>query len=227
MAKSILKIKARVLRKRGKSIREIVSILNIPLSTVSLWCRDIKLSVKQKQRLINKERSPSYKGRLMAAERAKKQRLEKIKYFRNKGIEETGVLKNKDIFNVGLGLYWGEGYRSQEKIGFTSSDKKIIRFIMIWFRKILNFKKADFILRVSINMIHKKRIKEIEDYWSKITNISLQQFTKTSFIKSKQNKIYANPENHYGTLRITIKKSTDKHRLLMGWLEGLYKNVAF
>lgn len=227
MAKSVLKIKARALRKRGKSIREIESILKIPLSTISLWCRDIELSAKQKQRLINKERNPSYKSRLLATERAKKQRLEKIKYFKNKGIEEIGSLKNKEIFIAGLGLYWGEGYRSQEKIGFTSKDEKIIRFMMFWFEKILNIKKQDFILRISVNTVYKKREKAMKDCWSKITGIHSQQFTKTSFIKSKQNKIYENSENYYGTLRITIRKSTDKHRLLMGWLDGLYKNIAF
>lgn len=227
MAKSVFKIKARVLRKKGKSIREIVSILGIPLSTVSLWCRDIKLSSAQKERLINKERSPSYKARLLATQRAKKQRLEKIKHFKNKGIKEIGILKNKEIFIAGLGLYWGEGYRSQEKIGFTSKDEKIIRFMMFWFQKILGIKKPGFILRVSINIIHKKREMAIKNYWSKMTEISPQQFTKTSFIRSKQKKVYENSENHYGTLRITIRKSTDKHRLLMGWLEGLYKNIAF
>ena len=176
------------------------------------------------QRLIDKERNPQYSGRLKATEQAKKQRLEKIRYLRQEGIKEIGSLKEKELFLAGVGLYWGEGYRSQEKIGFTSSDEKIAEFIIKWFQKFLDVDNSDFILRVSINESHKDRAKAITKYWSKITGVPLNQFTKTSFIKTKQKKIYSNPENYYGTLRIIVRKSSAAHRKFMGWIEGLYQN---
>lgn len=223
MAKSILKLKARALRRRGKSIREIVGLTSIPISTVSLWCRDINLSKAQQRRLIAKERSPSYAGRMQAAERAKKIRLGLVEKLKLDGIKEIGTLTDREFFFTGIGLYWGEGYRSQEMVGFTSKDEKIIRFMMVWFKKFLKLNNGDFILRISINENHKERLNLITDYWIKITGIPRTQFTKPSFIKAVQNKIYEYPEKYFGTLRITVRKSRNMHRKFMGWIEGLYK----
>lgn len=227
MAKSKLKLKAHSLRKQGKSIREIVSALGIPLSTVSYWCRDIRLTKRQQEKLTARQESRSYAGRLKAVERLKRERIENTRQLKNKGVKEIGKLSDKEIFLAGIGLYWGEGYRSHEKIGFTSKDEKIVKFIIVWFKKFLNAKTSDFILRVSINNTRKNRVKKVERYWSLITGIPLNQFTKPSFIKTKQKKIYSKPEDYYGTLRITIRRSTNIHRKFMGWIDGLYNNIMF
>lgn len=47
MAKSKEKNKALILRQNGESIKDIAKRLKISKSTVSLWCRDIKLTSEQ------------------------------------------------------------------------------------------------------------------------------------------------------------------------------------
>ena len=47
MAKYKEKIKAQELRERGRSIKEITKTLNVSKGSVSVWCRDIKLTKKQ------------------------------------------------------------------------------------------------------------------------------------------------------------------------------------
>jgi hypothetical protein len=225
MAKFELKSKAHSLRKQGKSIREIVYILKAPLSTVSYWCRDIELTEQQQARLVARQKSRSYAGRLKAVEYLKRQRIEATKELRNEGVKEIKKLTDREFFMAGIGLYWGEGYRKHETIGFTSKDEKIIKFIISWFKKFLKIKTTDFILRVSINRSHKSRTKEIENYWSSVTKVPTKQFTKASYIKPKQKKIYELPNEYYGTLRTTIRKSRAKHRKFMGWIEGLYENI--
>lgn len=44
MARTVEKNKALKLRQKGKSINEIAKILDIPKSTISVWCRDIQLA---------------------------------------------------------------------------------------------------------------------------------------------------------------------------------------
>lgn len=225
MAKSILKLQAIKFRKQGKSIREIASIVNISSSSVSYWCRNIQLTKKQQECLIKNQKSRTYAGRLKSAENLKKKRIEITKRLKEEGIKNMGKLTEKELFLAGIGLYWGEGYRSHEMIGFTSKDDQIISFIIDWFKRFLKIKNHDFILRVSINNIHKKRIRETEKHWSKLTGIPLKQFTKPSFIKTKQRKIYFSNNKYYGTLRITVRKSRNMHRKFMGWIAGLYKNM--
>jgi len=225
MAKSLLKLKAIRLRKQGNSIRQIAAITGASASGVSYWCRNISLTKKQQNLLTKNQKSRFYAGVLKSAENLKRKRKELTKKLNNEGIKEVGKLSERELFVAGLGLYWGEGYRSHEMIGFTSKDEEIIKFILPWFKKFLKTKDQDFILRVSINNKQKNRIKTVQNYWSKITKISLNQFTKPSFIKAKQNKIYFSNNNYYGTLRITVRKSRNMHRKMMGWIDGLYKNM--
>ena len=56
MAKFKERIQARKLRKDGKSVKEIAQSLNVSKGTVSLWVRDIILSVKQLERIKIKEK---------------------------------------------------------------------------------------------------------------------------------------------------------------------------
>jgi len=67
---------------------------------------------------------------------------------------------------------------------------------------------------------HRKRIKELENFWSNLMSIPLSQFTKTVLIKTRTKKIYSN-NNHYGTVRVTVRKGTQLRRRIIGWIEGL------
>ncbi len=67
MAKSREKQLARVLRREGKSIREIASVLKVSKGSISLWCRDIVLSknwskYSSRQRMQEKREDVSLHG---------------------------------------------------------------------------------------------------------------------------------------------------------------------
>jgi hypothetical protein len=225
MAKSLTKLRIFKLRRQGKSIRQIALATGINVSSVSYWCRNISLTKKQQQILVKNQKSRSYAGRLKSAEKLRKNRIKITRELKKIGAKEIGKLSDREFFMAGIGLYWGEGYRSHEMVGFTSKDEEIIKFIIAWFKRFLKIKNSDLILRVSINKIYKNRINLAQNYWYKITGIPLSQFTKPSIIKSKLNKIYFSNKNYYGTLRITVRRSRNMHRKMMGWIDGLYKNM--
>ena len=62
---------------------------------------------------------------------------------------------------------------------------------------------------------------EIKDYWSKITGISLSQFRKTSWKKTKNKKVYLNFANHYGTLEVKVLKGSGVYYKILGLIYGL------
>lgn len=224
MARSLDKIKARKLRQRGKSIREIAKEIDASISTISKWCNDIILTSEQLKRLWKKQQDASYRGRLKVTEKKKQERLNEIIRLCQEGIKEIGSLTKRDFFIAGVGLYWGEGFKKYGQTGFVSSSPELALFMINWFKKICGIKNDEFVLRVGINEAHAKRIKIVEHYWSKLTGIPLSQFTKTSLKKVKNKKIYENFNNHYGTLRVLVRRSTKLQRKINGWIEGLYKN---
>ena len=90
-----------------------------------------------------------------------------------------------------------------------------------WLCKFFAVGVSDCALSVVVNVIHKKREKLIKQYWSDYLKIPLIQFRNTTFIKSKQKKIYDNYNNHYGVLRIRVLKSREMYYKIMGLIEGM------
>jgi transcriptional regulator with XRE-family HTH domain len=226
MAKIQEKIKAQALRRRGQSINEIAQELNISKSTVSIWCRNISLTPGQIKRLVRKQTSKSYEGRLKGLEKIRQKRLQEVELLRKEGIKEIKKLNKREFLIAGVAIYWSEGYTApvNYEVGFTNSDPKMILFMLEWFKKCCKVSDDRFSLRVGINEIHKDRIREVEKYWSQLTKIPLSQFNKISLKKTKIKKIYENHNEHYGTLRIKVRKGTRLRRKIDGWIEGLTRS---
>jgi len=225
MARIIEKDKALKLRQKGESINEIAKRLDIPKSTVSVWCRDIQLTPNQIARLTKKQESGSYKGRVKFLERIRKERLDQVSKLREEGLREIGKISKRDLFIAGIAMYCSEGVTSSnsDEVSFSNSDAKMILLMLEWFKEICGVSDNRVVIQIRVNKIHGHRIKEIENYWSNLTKIPLSQFTKTILIKSKSKKVYPKSDTYFGTIRIKIRCGTQLRRKINGWIEGLIR----
>lgn len=225
MANILEKNKALSLRRRGKSISEIANKLNVPKSTVGVWCRNLKLGKKQIERLAKRQESGSYKGRMKFLERIRKDRLFQTEKLRQEGLDEIENVSKRDLFVAGIGMYLSEGATSEnnEEVSFTNSDHRIVRFMERWFEEICGISKNRFVIQIRINEIHKDRVVDAENYWSKVTGVPLCQFSKTVLIKSISKKIFPRDNIYYGTIRLKVRQGTKLRRKINGWVEGLLK----
>lgn len=225
MANILEKNRALVLRRKGRSITEISERLNIPKSTIGVWCRNLKLGKKQIERLTKRQKSGSYKGRMKFLERVRRERLFQTKKLKQEGFNEIKNVGKRDLFVAGIAMYLSEGATSEnnEEVSFTNSDYRIIIFMKKWFKEICGISNDRFIIQIRINKIHKNKIVGVENYWSKIMGIPLIQFSKTILIKSKSKKIYPEDNIYYGTIRLKIKQGTQLRRKINGWVAGLLK----
>ena len=104
------------LRKQGKSYNEICKILdvNIPKSTLSNWCQTISLSKTSQQRIQEKIKLGSSKGRAVALEVNRIKREKYIENIRNSVKYLSNFLNNKDVAKISLAmLYLGEGSKKK------------------------------------------------------------------------------------------------------------------
>lgn len=221
MAKTRERNRAFVLRQKGESVKDIARKLKIAKSTVSLWCRDIKLTPEQIQKLHEKMVQGGYEGRMKGARMQYEKRLKKIEEWKEKGIRSIGKLSNRDLLIAGIALYWGEGSKKRRGVSLSNSDPEMIKFIIKFFKKIWGIDNSKFSAYIGINKIHKDRIKEVERYWSKITRIPREQFTKTTLIKARNKKSYKNFSVHYGTITLKIRKSAELYYQINGLIQGL------
>jgi hypothetical protein len=221
MAKSLVRLQARVLRKQGKSVKEIAMMLRVAKSSASLWTRDIALSEPQLARLHQRKLTGAELGRVRGALHQKQQRENRIVEARKEGIIRLGHLSKQEFFVAGLSLYWAEGNKMQKKIEFCNSDPFLVKFMIRWFKQFYQLTTQDFRCYVGINAIHRTRDDVVRVYWSNLTEIPLTQFTKTSFKKSKQHKIYENFNDHFGTLAVRVVKPSRIVYNMLGLIDAL------
>lgn len=225
MAKFKEKIEALKMRKEGNSIGDIANRLHVSKSTVSDWCRDIPLSKKAIALIADKSKSKRTRALLSYSETLRIKRQQLITLHTQEGKNLVGKLNPKDIFHIGLGLYWGEGYKKgSQEFGFTNSDPQMILFYIFWLRACFRVELHDLILRVSVNETHRRRINEIEVFWSRLTGVPRTQFTKPSLIKTRNKKVYSN-NNHMGTLRIKVRKGTRLKRITLGAIGAIVQQI--
>lgn len=225
MPKLVQKIEAIRLRKTGKSLRSIAKKLNVSASSVSSWCRDIRLTAEQEKILDTNSRNPYYAGRGIYLKKLKRKTNSKIKRLQKIGIKKIGTLNRHELFLTGAALYWAEGFKKDSQVGLGSLDPSMIKFYIKWLKTCFGYQNKDFIFRVTANINHKHRIREVEKYWSKLLEVPLGQFQKPFFQNVKWKKIYENPNEYFGVLRVKVRKSKDFLREIYGYIEGLKLNA--
>lgn len=206
MAKSEQKIKARELRKKGGSVKDIAVVLGVSKSTASLWVRDIILTVKQLESLKQKMLQGSELGRTKGAFVQKQRRIDLEKSLEKQSVQEINSLSDRELLVSGLCLYWGEGSKKQRELSWCNSDPQLVNFMIFWLNQCYGIEKNRIVANVAINESHKERNEIVRQYWSDIIDLPLSQFTNTSFKKTKLHKIYENFNEHYGTLRVRVLK---------------------
>ncbi len=221
MAKSVLKIKARKARRLGIGIKTIARKLKVSSSTVSLWCRDIVLSEEQLVELSRRSKDPYYGERRTHIEAVQRKKQAKISLLYKKGKLDIGELTRRDLFIAGVALYWAEGFKKDNLVGFANSDPSMIRFMTLWFKKICGIPQEQIKYRLTLNIAYKDKDQDIRLYWSNMLGVDVDQFQRTIFQRVQWQKIYEHPDEYHGVLRVRIAKSTDLLRKIYGWIGGL------
>lgn len=225
MAKSKLRLEARELRKSGNGIKSIAHKLNVSSSTVSLWCRDIQLTDKQIKELAKHAQDPYFGRRLFYIQKIQMQKREKIQVLHKQGMQEIGNLTKRDLLIAGVSLYWAEGFKKDNLVGFSNSDPNMVLLFIRWLIQCCGVTRDRIKFRLGINESYKTKVKEIESFWKQILNEQDIEFQKPYFQKVKWKKIYDNPGEYHGVIRIRVTKSTDLLRKIHGWISGLKLNI--
>jgi len=164
---------------------------------------------------------------IYGAQAKRKQRIAKELKIRRKSISEIPKIKPKDLFYMGLMLYWAEGAKQRnttsQGVDFSNSDPRMCRLFIKWLQEILLIPKSDISLCIYIHVSQINRITDVQKYWSRISGFPVSVFNKTSFSKTvyPRRKKRQNKGVYFGQLRIKVRKSTDLNRKIAGWVEGV------
>ncbi|MFD8999079.1 hypothetical protein [Streptomyces abikoensis] len=214
--KTDMQARARELRLAGKTYDEIVAELGVAKSSVSLWVRDLPKPPKTVRQM-----------REMAETRwAPHRRARAIKQIETKleAAYDIGRMSERELFLVGVGLYWSEGtkskaHRPSERVTFVNSDPEMIRLYLAWLR-LLGVEQSR--LRFHL-MIHESAdVTGAEAFWEDVVGAGVGIFGKTTLKKHNPKTIRKNVgEGYRGCLIVRVNGSAELYRRIEGWWYGI------
>jgi len=223
--KSKQKEKAISLRRQGKTYSEILSVVPVAKSTLSIWLQSVDLSKKQKQRITKEKLEGAKRGGIAK----RKQRIEKQNSILIKAKAEISSISKKELFLIGIILYWAEGSKEKEyhpgsQLRFANGDHNMIKLFLYWLKEV-GVVKDRISFDIYIHDNNKYRIQEVIRYWSNHTGFPEQSFKvyfKKNVIKTKRRNIH--PDTYFGVARIYVKESSYLVRKIDGWVDGIVES---
>ena len=214
------KIEARKLREQGKSIKEIEKLIGIRRSSISVWVRDISLTAVQKRRLAGRGHSLEVTERRRQSRLSNETRLRT--QFLHEGFRDIETVKEIDLLMLGIGLYWGEGSKTNRgSIELSNTDPRVIRIHVLFLTSVFKFPMSK--IHAHVGLHSHLSIKKAERYWSKVSGIPLRQFQKTSMQRSKGGK-GERDRLPFGTFTVGVYDTAARIRL-EGWTQAVYKRL--
>lgn len=199
--------------------------IGVSKGTVSVWCRDIELTKPQIDSLLKNKAAGIRAGQLKGAEVRKRQRQEIVDQELKDGLMRFKSISHGEFLVCGLALYLAEGAKTKNRVHFVNSDPRIIQFMLDWLQEFFGVAKTSVAPSLLINEIHKPREEVVLAYWSRYLDIPRTQFRATTFVHTKQKKLYENYDRYYGTLRFQVLKGTELSYRIMGLIEGLLQHT--
>lgn len=185
MVKAALRDKARELRCQGQSVNKIAELLGVSKSSISLWVRDIQLTVDQKESLDESKRVNA--ARLQTGGPDGKPFSE---VNREKGVQQRALYqlagreyakRGERLHRIACILYWAEGAKARNSVIFVNSDPNMMLLFMRFLRECLNVPDEKFRLRLHCHTPDTKEHDRMKKYWLGLFNLQIDCFNQVIF----------------------------------------------
>ncbi|MFE4638298.1 hypothetical protein ACFRJ1_33695 [Streptomyces sp. NPDC056773] len=217
-AKDDLRDRARELRLKGLTYDQIQLELGCSKSSISLWVRDLP----KPERRRTKEESSAIARR--GWERTLEIRNEERRQIKQDAAAEIGSFSDRDLFLVGVSLYWSEGskdkaYARRERAIFVNSDPGMVTTYLAWLRLL---GVQDEHLRFAVTIHETADVAGAEAFWADLAGVPQQQFLKTTLKRHNPKTVRKNTgESYHGCLAVRVLQSAGLYRRIEGWWCGI------
>ncbi|MCX5381983.1 hypothetical protein [Streptomyces sp. NBC_00083] len=217
-ARDDLRARARELRAQGMTYDQIQVELGCSKSSISLWVRDLpkprpRYSEEERRALMNEGLA-----RLRASQEEERRRIKAA------ARDEIGELSDRELFLVGVGLYWAEGakdktYRRSEMLQFVNSDPNMVKVYLDWLG-LLGVPRERMRFRVSIH--ESADVAGAERFWAGLAGVDPSAFQRATLKRHNPRTSRKNTAEAYqGCLVIYVTKSADLYRRVEGAWYGI------
>ncbi|TDU04583.1 hypothetical protein EDD99_3054 [Streptomyces sp. 846.5] len=223
-AKDELRAKAREMRIEGRTYDEIEEALGVARSSVSLWVRDL---ARPPHRKPSGDRQ-AYMERVCWGPR-RELRDQERRDAKSLAADEIGRLTERELFIIGVALYWSEGakdkeYSRRECVTLVNSDPGLITVYLAWL-DLLAVDRSQLRFRVQIH--ESADVEAAEGFWAQLVGVSVDCLQRTTLKKHNPRTVRRNIGADYkGCLVIKVLGGADLYRRIEGWWSGLVVEVG-
>lgn len=213
------------LRKEGLTYREIRESIPVAKATLSLWFKSVSLSQSQQHKLTRKRYEAGHIGRRVWKRMRRERRHDIIMNAKSEMLSIPS--SRRELFLMGLMLYWAEGSKQKEhnvsqSVSFANTDCRMAGLYVRWLREALEIEVDRIQFDIYIHAIQKRRENIIKSYWVDNLKISEHNFGKIYYkrhsIKTNRRKV---DDTYFGLIKITVRRSTALNRMIEGWIAGI------
>lgn len=207
------------MRDSGYSYSMINKQLGVSKSTLSNWFKDVPF-IPNREVLKRIQYGP-----IKSAEKRHNKRVEETAKLKELGANEIGSLSARDLWLLGIGLYIGEGAKSNESIRIINSDPEVIRLAIKWLKSIAILKTENF--RIVIYLYPDNDMEECLNFWQKVTGLPRTTFGKVQIDRRKNKSKFKQKKLPHGTALVVVKSNGNPElgkklfRRIMGWISGV------
>ena len=208
------------LRKKGYTYSYISTITGLSKSTLSYHLNKITFTPNVK--MIQK----TTRARAQAIQTKALQKKEAIHNAIKIAEQDIAFVTKRDLFMLGLGVYIGEGSKTQNLIRVVNTDYRVINLFIRWLR-LFGFSKQNFAIR--IHLYPDSNVGEAEHFWMTRTGLPQSQFQKVSIDTRVNKDRKRNGKHPYGTAHVTVRSNGNKvfgvafSRRIGAWMEEVLK----
>lgn len=225
ISKIIEKNKVIKLRKEGKTYSEIMRLVPVAKSSISLWLKEVGLSKAQKQRITKKRIDAAHRG----GEARKQERLRVSNEIFSRSEKDIREITHRELWLIGVALYWAEGSKQKfnsvaQGVKFSNSEPRMIRIYLRWLMEVCKISIDRIHFCIYIHEIYKFRFKKVKKFWSKETGFPVSSFDKIYLKRHTTKTNRKNIGNMYnGGICVVVRRSTALNRQIEGWVRGIVK----
>lgn len=110
--------------------------------------------------------------------------------------------REKTLYGLGLGIYWGEGNKvTPHAVSVSNTDSKIIKVFIRFLEIICNVRKDK--IKYSLVCFNNSNLQEVAGYWSEQLSVNFQEFGKIVQIPPQGKGTYRN-KSGYGVCAVRV-----------------------
>ncbi|NBE54309.1 hypothetical protein [Streptomyces boluensis] len=217
-AKDDLRDRARELRLQGWTYDRIQLELGCSKSSISLWVRDLP---KPEPRYTPEEQQALMHAGLARLRSAQDEERERIRHAAH---QETSELSDRELFLVGVALYWAEGSKSKpharrERVTFVNSDPGVIETFAAWL-DLLGVAPEHRRYRL---LIHESAdLPGAHQYWADVLGVDVDVFSRPTLKRHNPKTVRKNTgDDYHGCLVVSVNQSAQLYLRVEGWWGGI------